>query len=57
MAKDEKQNVTYDEITAHQGRDYGSLMTRLRLIPRSSYMPDAMFIVNKILNGKFPDEE
>jgi len=20
-------------------------------------MPDAMFIVNKILNGKFPDEE
>ena len=46
MAKDEKQNVTYDEITAHQG-----------LIPHSSYMPDAMFIVNKILNGKFPDEE
>ena len=27
MAKDEKQNVTYDEITAHQGRDYGSFLT------------------------------
>ena len=56
MAKDEKQNVTYDEITAHQGRDYGSNITRFRLITHSSYRPHAMFLITEILNVKFTEE-